>query len=145
MLCLSVYNARGRYSSILSTILVLEAWSTFVYTSISSQYATFNLDCENSYLYVIGGSSHTTRTFSGAVLLLFSLDNVICCSVFNITKRCEHLFVPLQIDTFPCEPTEDDVLAVFMQLLPWVYIIMYIIHICACICVIILLLLSLII
>ena len=142
MLCLSVYNARGRYSSILSTILVLEAWSTFVYTSISSQYATFNLDCENSYLYVIGGSSHTTRTFSGAVLLLFSLDNVISCSVFNITKRCEHLFVPLQIDTFPCEPKEDDILAALMQLLPWVCII---IHVCGCVCVIILFLLSLII
>ena len=96
-----------RYSSSLSRILVSpEAWSTFVYTSISSQYATFNLICEDFYL-VVRGSYHTTRTFS--------------------------------------EATENDILAALMQLLPWVCIIMYIIHVCVCIYVIILFLLLLII
>ena len=67
---------------------------------------------------------------------LFILDNVISYSVFSMIERREYIDVPLQIDTFPCEPTEDDILAAFMQLLPWVCIIMYI-HVCTCICVVI--------
>ena len=63
---------------------------------------------------VVRGSSHTTRSFCGAVLLLLSLD--------SITKRCERSFVPLHTDTFSCEPTEDDILAAFMQLLPCICI-----------------------
>ena len=55
---------------------------------------------------------------------LFILDNVISYSVFSMIERREYIDVPLQIDTFPCEPTEDDILAALMQLLPWVCIIM---------------------
>ena len=119
-----------RYSSILSRILVSpEAWSTFVYTSISSQYATFNLDCENSYLVLLYYQDFQWSS----IQLSLSLDNVVSCSVFHITKHCEHLIVPLQIDTLPCEPTEDELQAALMQFLSWVCIIMYIIHVCWCV------------
>ena len=68
---------------------------------------------------------------------LFILDSVISYSVFHIIEHHEHLYLPLHIDTLPCEPTEDAILAAFMQLLPWVCIIMYILHVRACVCVII--------
>ena len=140
MLC-SVYNARGILVFYLGYLPLRLGLLLYIHLSVASMQPLIWTVRTLPYL-VVRGSSHTTRTFSGAVLLSLSQDNVISCSVFHIMKRCEHLFVPLQIDTFPCEPKEDDILAALMQLLPWVCII---IHVCGCVCVIILFLLSLII
>ena len=95
--------------------------------------STQPLDCENSSLP--GGQSifpyYQDFQWSSSALVdmisfdqLFILDNVISYSVFSMIERREYIDVPLQIDTFPCEPTEDDILAALMQLLPWVCIIM---------------------
>ena len=100
------------------------------------------LDCDNSTLP--GGRSIFPYTkkfqWSSSALFnlilidqLFILDNVISYSVLQIIEYYEYLYIPLHIDTLPCEPTEDDILAAFMQLLPWVCIIMYIIHVRACV------------
>ena len=104
------------------------------------------LDCDNSSLP--GGRSifpyYKDFQWSSSALIdlilidqLFTLDSVISYSVFHIIEHHEHLYLPLHIDTLPCEPTEDAILAAFMQLLPWVCIIMYILYVCACVCVII--------
>ena len=55
---------------------------------------------------------------------LVILDNVISESIICIVWHRKHLEVNLQIDTFPCETTEDDIplLAALMQLLPRVCI-----------------------
>ena len=57
-------------------------------------------------------------------------------NVYHLVEHHEHLHIPLQIDTVPCETTEDDILAALMQLLPWVITIcvcMYVSkHVCAC-------------
>ena len=95
--------------------------------------STQPLDCDNSSLP--GGRSVFPYTndfqWSSSALVdlilidqLFILDNVISYSVFRIIQHREYLYIPLHIDTFPCEPTEDDILAAFMQLLPWVCIIL---------------------
>ena len=105
--------------------------------------STQPLDCENSSLP--GGRSifpyNQDFQWSSSALVdmisldqLFILDNVISYSVFGTIERHDRIFVPLQIDTLPCEPTKDELQAAFMQLLPWVCIIMYI-HVCTCICV----------
>ena len=51
---------------------------------------------------------------------LLILDNVISEIIVRIFEHHESLNVSLHIDTLPCESTEDDILAVLMQLLPWV-------------------------
>ena len=108
------------------------------------------LDCVNSSLP--GGQNifpyYQDFQWSSSALVdmisfdqLFILDNVISYSVFSSIERHDDIFVPLQIDTLPCEPTRDELQAAFMQLLPWVCIIMYMVcisfmYVCACTCVI---------
>ena len=88
-------------------------------------------NCDNSSLP--GGQSNFSycQSFqwsSSALVNLISfdqfliLDNVISKSVIHTILHRKRLQVPLQIDTLPCETTEDDILAALMQLLPWVCI-----------------------
>ena len=96
------------------------------------------VNCDNSSLF--GGQSNFSYCqdfqWSSSPLLdlisidqLFVLDNFISFWVFHITEHLGGLgviYVPLHIDTLPCETTEDDILAALMQFLPWV---------CVCACV----------
>ena len=50
------------------------------------------------------------------------MDNVVSESIIRVVLQQKHLEFNLQIDTLPCEITEDDILAALMQLLPWVCI-----------------------
>ena len=85
--------------------------------------------CDNSSLP--GGQSNFTyckwfHWSSSALVNLISIDqllimdNVISESIIRVVLHRKHLEVNLQIDTLPCEITEDDILAALMQLLPWV-------------------------
>ena len=128
-----------RYSSILSRILALVQGLVFfriyIYL-VCRQYATYSLDCEN--LYLPGGQrvylyyqdfkwSSTLFTFTR------QCHKLQCFS--HLPKRGEHLFFLFHFifNTFSCEPTEDDILAALMQLLPCVCLIMHIIHVCGCV------------
>ena len=51
---------------------------------------------------------------------LLVLDNVIIERINSFINHQAELEVPLQMDTLPCDVTEDDILEALMQLLPWV-------------------------
>ena len=65
---------------------------------------------------------------SSALVNLISIDqslifdNFASENIIRVVLHRKHLEFNLQIDTLPCETTEDDILAALMQLLPWVCI-----------------------
>ena len=84
-------------------------------------------NCDNSFLP--GGQGHFSYCqkfqWSRSVLLhlllndrLLVLDNVKIEHINRIIKHWAKLKVPLQIDTLPCDVTEDDFLEALLQLLP---------------------------
>ena len=88
-------------------------------------------NCDNSSLP--GGQSNFSycqwfQWSSSALVNLISidqlliLDNVVSKNIIRIIWHRKYLEVHLQIDTLPCETTEDDILSALMQLLPWVCI-----------------------
>ena len=88
-------------------------------------------NCDNSSLP--GGQSNFSycqwfQWSSSALVNLISsdqlliLDNVVSENIIRIIWHRKYLEVHLQIDTLPCETTEDDILSALMQLLPWVCI-----------------------
>ena len=89
-------------------------------------------NCDSSFLPGGQGNFSYCQKFqwSRSVLLnlisvdqLLVLDNVIIDHINHIIKqRDADLQVPLQIDTLPCDVTEDDILEALLQLLPWVSI-----------------------
>ena len=60
---------------------------------------------------------------------LFTLDNVLSYSVFHVIEHREYMYVPLRIDTLPCDTTEDDILAALMPMGMCMYI-----PSCMCMC-----------
>ena len=87
--------------------------------------------CDNSSL-TCGHSNFTYCKWfqwsSSALVNLISIDqllifdNFVSENIIRVIWHWKYLEVDLQIDTLPCETTEDDILAALMQLLPWVCI-----------------------
>ena len=87
--------------------------------------------CDNSSLP--GGQSNFSyckwcHWSSSALVNLISIDqslifdNFASENIIRVVLHRKHLEFNLQIDTLPCETTEDDIPAALMQLLPYGYV-----------------------